>query len=213
MTLSSFVQPFADVLAQMAHLLGGSYGLAIVAIAVIVRLALMPLTLRLAEQGWHRQRRLQALKPTLDALRERHAGDPMTYARAAQALHKRHGIASGLGGGLLVSAVQAPVGMGIYAAIRQSVAAAGSFLWIPRLARPDFLLALAVAALTYAAIVLNPAMPAQMKTLLQMLPVLVTFLMVWHLAAGLGLYWAGSSSVNVLQVALLRRRVGHRTDA
>jgi YidC/Oxa1 family membrane protein insertase len=46
-----------------------------------------------------------------------------------------------------------------------------------------------------------------MKTLLHMLPVLFSFLMVWHLAAGLGLYWAGSSSVNVLQAALLRRRV------
>ena len=79
--------------------------------------------------------------------------------------------------------------------------------WIPRLARPDFLLALAVAALSYAAIVLNPAMPAQMKSLLQMLPMLFSFVMVWHLAAGLGLYWAGSSSANVLQAAFLRRRV------
>ena len=35
----------------------------------------------------------------------------------------------------------------------------------------------------------------------------VSFVMVWHLAAGLGLYWAGSSSVNVLQMAILRRRV------
>ena len=40
--------------------------------------------------------------------------------------------------------------------------------------------------------------------------VLVSFLMVWHLAAGLGLYWAGSSGVNVLQAALLRRRVARR---
>ena len=210
---SSFVHPFAEGLSQLAHALGSSYGLAILAIAVFVRLALLPLTLRLAEQAWLRQRKLQALKPRLDALREQHVKDPMAYARAAQALQKQHGITSGLGGGLLVSAVQAPLGMGIYAAIRQSVAAAGSFLWIPRLARPDFLLALAVAALTYAAITLNPAMPAQMKTALQMLPVLVSFLMVWHLAAGLGLYWAGSSSVNVLQAAILRRRVRRHSNA
>ncbi|MBU6249315.1 MAG: membrane protein insertase YidC [Xanthomonadaceae bacterium] len=208
--MESFVRPFAEALSLLAHLPGSSYGLAVVAIAVAVRLVLLPLTLRLAEQGWHRQQRMQALQPKLDALRERHAKDPMAYARAAKALHRQHGITSGLGGGLLVSAVQAPLGIGIYAAIRRSVAAAGSFLWIPRLARPDFLLALAVAALTWAAIMLNPAMPAQMKTALQMLPVLVTFLMVWHLAAGLGLYWAGSSSVNVLQAALLRRRVARR---
>jgi YidC/Oxa1 family membrane protein insertase len=194
----------------MAHGLGGSYGLAVIALAMIVRLALLPWTLRLAERGWHRQQAMLALKPQLDALRERHGKDALAYARAAQALQKEHGLTGGLGSGLLVSAVQAPLGAGIYAAIRHSLAGAGSFLWIPRLARPDFLLALAVAALSYAALTLNPAMPAQMKTVLQMLPVLVSFLMVWHLAAGLGLYWAGSSSVNVLQAALLRRRVARR---
>lgn len=210
---SSFVHPFAEGISHLAHLLGGSYGLAVIAIAVVVRLALLPLSLQLAEQGWHRQRQVQALKPALDALRERHARDPLAYAHAAQALQKQHGINSGLGGGLLVSAVQAPLAIGIYAAIRQSIAAAGSFLWIPRLARPDLLLALAVAALTWAAIALNPALPAQVKTTLQMLPVLVSFLMVWHLAAGFGLYWAGSSSVNVLQAVLLRRRAYRHVTA
>lgn len=204
---SLFVEGLSHALSLMAHGLGGSFGLAVIALAVIVRLALLPWTLRLAEQGWHQQQTMLALKPRLDALRELHGKDALAYARAAQALHKEHGIAGGLGSGLLVTAVQAPVGAGIYAAIRQGLAGAGSFLWIPRLARPDFLLALTVAALSYAAITLNPAMPAQVKTLLQMLPVLFSFLMVWHLAAGLGLYWAGSSSVNVLQAALLRRRV------
>jgi YidC/Oxa1 family membrane protein insertase len=47
--------------------------------------------------------------------------------------------------------------------------------------------------------------------LLHWLPVVVSFLMVWHLAAGLGLYWAGSSGVSVLQMALLRRRVRGRS--
>ena len=204
---STFVETLAHALSWMAHGLGGNTGLAIIALAMITRLALLPWTLRLAERNWRRQQAMLALQPQLDALRERHGQDALAYARAAQALQQRHGVTGGLGSGLLVGAVQAPLGAGIYAAIRHSLAGAGSFLWIPRLARPDFLLALAVAALSCAAIVLNPAMPAQMKTLLHMLPVLVSFVMVWHLAAGLGLYWAGSSSVNVLQAVLLRRRV------
>lgn len=207
---STFVEALSYTLSWMAHGLGGSYGLAIIALAMIVRLALLPWTLQLAERGWQRQQTMLALKPQLEALREQHGKDALAYARAAQALQKEHGVTGGLGSGLLVSAVQTPLGAGIYAAIRHSLTGAGSFLWIPRLARPDFLLALAVAALSYAALSLNPVMPAQMKTLLQMLPVLFSFLMVWHLAAGLGLYWAGSSSVNVLQAALLRRRVTRR---
>lgn len=209
---SAFVEGLGHALSWMAQGLGGSYGLAVLVLAMMVRLALLPWTLRLAEQSWQRQKVMLALKPRLDALRERFGKDALAYARATQALKKEHGMAGGLGSGLLITAVQAPLGAGIYAAIRQGLAGAGSFLWIPRLARPDFLLALAVATLSYSAISLNPAMPAQMKTLLQMLPVLFSFLMVWHLAAGFGLYWAGSSSVNVLQAAMLRRRVStHRS--
>lgn len=143
---SLFVHQLSALLTVIAHALGGSFGFAVVALAILVRLALLPMTLRVAEQGWHRQAQLQALKPRLDALRARHASDHLAYARAAQALQKEHGVGSGLGGGLLAAVVQAPLGMGVYSAIRQGLAGAGSFLWIPRLARPDVLLALLVAA-------------------------------------------------------------------
>lgn len=208
---STFVQGLVALLTQLAAWLDGSYGLAIIALALLVRLALLPLTLRSAEQGWLRQRQLEALKPRLAKLRERHASDAAAYAKASRALYQEHGITAGYGSGLLAALVQAPLGAGIYAAIRQGVAGAGAFLWIPRLARPDTWLALLVAGLSVAAMLLNPALSEQTRTLLHWLPVLVSFLMVWHLAAGLGLYWVGSSSVGLLQMAMLRQRVRRRS--
>lgn len=207
---STFVQGLAALLTQLAAGLDGSYGLAILVLALLVRLALLPLTLSSAEQGWLRQRQLEALKPRLAKLRERHAGDAAAYAKASRELYQSEGITAGFGSGLLAALVQAPLGAGIYAAIRQGVAGAGAFLWIPRLARPDTWLALLVAGLSLAAMLLNPAMSEQTRTVLHWLPVLVSFLMVWHLAAGLGLYWVGSSSVGLLQMAMLRRRVQRR---
>jgi YidC/Oxa1 family membrane protein insertase len=206
---SMFVEGISALLAQLAQLLDGSFGLAVIALALFVRLMLLPMTLKVAEQGWRRQRQMAALKPNLDRLRERHAKDPAAYASATQSLYREHGVITGLGSSLRVAAVQAPIGAGIYAAIRQGVAGAGAFLWIPKLARPDMWLALIVATLSFAAILLNPAMPEQTRTLLQFLPVLISFVLVWHLAAGLGLYWAGSTSVNLLQTLLLRRRIHH----
>lgn len=204
---SAYVQGLAALLTQLAAWLDGSYGLAIVVLALLVRLALLPLTLKSAERGWLRQQQLAALKPRLARLREQHANDAAAQARATQALYRDHGITAGCGSGLLAALVQAPLGAGIYAAIREGVAGAGSFLWIPRLARPDTWLALLVAGLSLAAMLLNPAMSDQTRTLLHWLPVLVSILMVWHVAAGLGLYWAGSSGVGLLQMAMLRRRV------
>lgn len=204
---SMFVEGISALLAQLAQMLDGSFGLAIIALAMFVRLMLLPMTLKVAEQGWHRQRQMAALKPKLERLRERHAKDPAAYASATQALYLEHGVTAGLGSSLRVAVVQAPIGAGIYAAIRQGVAGAGAFLWIPKLARPDLWLAVIVAALSFAAMLLNPAMPEQTRTLLQLLPVVISFVLVWHLAAGLGLYWAGSTSVNLLQILLLRRRI------
>lgn len=204
---SMFVEGLSALLAQLAQLLDGSFGLAVIAVALFVRLLLLPMTLKVAEQGWHRQRQMAALKPKLDHLRERHIRDPAAYARATQVLYSEHSVTAGLGSSLRVAVVQAPIGAGIYAAILQGVAGAGAFLWIPKLARPDLWLALIVAALSFAAVLLNPAMPEQTRTLLQFLPVLISFVLVWHLAAGLGLYWAGSTSVNLLQTLLLRRRI------
>jgi YidC/Oxa1 family membrane protein insertase len=204
---TSFVEGLSGLLAHLAQWSGGSYGVAVIAMAVAVRLLLLPLTLQAAEQAWRRQHALIRLKPELERLRERYASEPAAYASAMQSLYRQHGITSGLGIGLLMALVQIPLGAGIYAAIRRGVAGGGSFLWISKLARPDLWLAIAVTLLTSVAIMLNPAMPEQVRTALHWLPVLMTFLLTWHLSAGLCLYWAGAGSVGVLQAALLRQRV------
>ncbi len=205
---SDYVHEFSTLLNHLAGWLGGSWGLAIVLLAVAVRLALLPMTWRVAELNWSRQLKLKALQPKLERLRQRHADDPMAYAQAARELHRQHGITTGLGAGLLAALVQAPPGIGVYAAVRQGAAKAGSFLWIPKLASPDLLLALAVTGIAFATMLLNPLLPEQARTLLQWLPVVMTFFVVWHLSAALVLYYAGSSSVGMLQAVLLRRRVG-----
>lgn len=202
-----FVDGIAALLNQLATWMDSSYGLAVIALALAVRLLMLPMTLHAAEQGWLRQRKLAALKPQLERLRERHAKDPAAHAAAMQSLYREHGIASGLGSSVLTALVQAPMSAGVYAAIRQGMASMGSFLWIPKLARPDLWLALLVAAVSMIAMLFNPMLPEQVRTLLHWLPVVISFLMVWHVAAGLGLYWLGSGSVTVLQNLLLRRRV------
>ncbi|MBE1161203.1 membrane protein insertase YidC [Dyella acidiphila] len=204
---SMFVNGLSGLLTQLAQWLDGSYGLAILIMAMVVRLLLLPITLHAAEQAWHRQNALQKLKPELERLRERHAKDPAAYASALQGVYKQHGIGGGLGSGMLAAIVQAPLGAGIYAAVRQGVSGAGSFLWIGKLARPDLWLALLATLLTCVAMWLQPSMSEQARTLLHWLPVALVFLVTWHLSAGLGLYWAGAGTVGVLQSALLRRRI------
>jgi len=64
-----FVDGIVALLNQLATWMDGSYGLAVIALALAVRLAMLPMTLHAAEQGWLRQRKLAALKPQLERLR------------------------------------------------------------------------------------------------------------------------------------------------
>ena len=87
---STFVDGISGLLAQLADWMDGSYGLAVIVLALLVRLAMLPMTLKAAEQGWWRQQQLLALKPKLARLRERHAGDPAAQTALPTSLKKRN---------------------------------------------------------------------------------------------------------------------------
>ena len=97
-----------------------------------------------------------------------------------------------------------PVLVGLFSAVRNAAKAGGRFLWIPNVAKPDWLLAIVVAALTYAAVALG-ARDAESNKMLLLIPPLIAFLALARLAAGVGLYWGVSSLVGLLQAAIIRR--------
>jgi YidC/Oxa1 family membrane protein insertase len=94
----------------------------------------------------------------------------------------------------------------LYSSIRNSLTTSGAFQWIRSLASPDFLLTLVILSLTGFSAYLMPSASGQMRSTLIVLQVVVTFFIVWKLAAGLGLYWASSSLVGMFQTLWLRYR-------
>jgi YidC/Oxa1 family membrane protein insertase len=101
----------------------------------------------------------------------------------------------------------------LYSSIRTSLTSSSAFLWIRSLASPDLLLTLVILALTGVSAYLMPSASGQMRSALIVLQVLVTFFIVWKLAAGLGLYWAASNLVGIFQTLWLRYRVNETTKA
>jgi YidC/Oxa1 family membrane protein insertase len=94
----------------------------------------------------------------------------------------------------------------LYGSIRASLSSSSAFLWIKSLASPDFLLTLVIVALTGVSAYMMPSASEQMRVTLCVIQILVTFMIVWKLAAGLGLYWASSSAVGLVQTLWLRHR-------
>lgn len=184
---------------------GGSVGTGIVAVTLLVRLAMLPLTLRLSRLSAAHQEAMRKLKPELDNLRSRFRGRPDRLAEETQRLFQREGVSPLPLGGCAGMLVQVPIFLGLFTAVRRCAALGGRFLWIRNIAKPDFLLTAAVTALTSATLIVGAHGPDQNKWLMAAVSAIVTFIVLVTMPAGVGLYWGASGLVSLLQSALIRR--------
>lgn len=189
-----------------------SFGSAIIALSIGVRLLLLPLTVRAALRVRAQQARVASIQQEIDALRARHARDARKLADATRALYRQHGISLLPGSALLTAVIQMPLGAGLYQAIRTSAVLHQAFAWVADLARPDgfvaALVALLAAVSALAASLGQPATsPSAMNPayLAAAVSGVTTLWFVYRLSSGVGLYWAASSSVGILQSVLVNR--------
>ena len=205
---AAFVELLRAAIFSAAHVCGGSLGGGILLVSALVRLALLPLTLRLARRAREQQAKLAALQPEIEALQRRYAKDPLSLFRETQALHARHGIKLLTPASLVGMVVQFPVLGGLFAAVRNGLGAKVRFLWIADLARPDGALLLGIAALTALGVSSAPSTPGQTttnQTSLVVFSVLGTVAFLWAASSAVALSVGAGSLVSVLQNWLLSR--------
>ena len=195
--------------AQMTH---GNLAYGIMAITFLARLALLPLTLRLARSAAIQQETMHRLKPELDAAHARFKDDPAGLARETQRILAREGVSMIPAAGCLGIIMQTPVLLALYDAVRQCAAAGGRFLWIRDISKPDAWLAMVVAAVTAGSMAAGPQPdgPAQQRMIMLVMPALFTLIALWQMASGVGLYWGVSSLVGVAQGVIVRRALARR---
>ena len=192
----------ASAMTQFATLFDGNMGWTILALALVVRLALFPLTLHLSRRMMSNQEKIKALQPQVDAIKARLASDPRAMFAAISALYKENGARMFDRSSVLGALVQLPVFGLLYKAI--TTASSGSFLWIRNLASPDTVLTLIVLMLTAVAAYYAPSTAADTAMVMMVVQILVTAFILWKLAAGVGLYWAVSALASVVQNFVLR---------
>ena len=201
MIWSSIVDAVRTLVLLASHLCGHSLGGGILVVSFAVRIALLPLTLRMARRMREHQARIAALSPKLARLRQRHAGDRAALDRATLALYHEHDIGVIPKGSIASFLIQAPIGAALYRAFGSNMGTRVPFLWIADLARPDAGLALACAALAGVAATTEPTVS---RTAIG-INMLITGYLAWRLSASVGLYWVASSSVSAVQSVVLRR--------
>jgi YidC/Oxa1 family membrane protein insertase len=193
------------LLASLSHAFGGSLGYAIIVLSLAIRVALLPLTIRLARRGLRNQEIMQALQPEVEQLRKRFEKKPERFFEELRKLYRKHDCRPFDMPTLVGIFVQLPIFGMLYSSIRSSLSSKSAFLWIKNLGSPDIWLTLVVVSLTGISAYLMPSNSEHRNTLIG-IQMIVTFLFVWKLAAGLGLYWASSSLVGLFQIVWLRYR-------
>lgn len=196
---ANVVWPLVSVIKYFADLLG-TYALGIIAVTIIIRLVILPLTIKQVRSS----KKMQEMQPKLKELQKKYASkDAVTqqkYQQEMMALMKTSGVNPMAG--CLPMVIQMPILIGFYHAISRMNATPafdlGSFLIFP-LADPSITLAVLAGLIQFVVLLTGPAMDnPQMKVMMYIMPVMIIGFGI-ALPAALSLYWVVGNIISVIQ--------------
>ena len=189
-----------------AFLFNGNLGAGILAVTLLARLALMPITIRFARLAAAHQAVMRRIQPELDALKKRHSNDPRRLNEEMQNVFAREGVSPVPLVGCLGALAPAPGLIALYSAARRVAMVGGRFAWIRDIAKPDLGLTVVVAALAAVGSMASTDNSGQNRNLMIVLPTIVTVMALSKMAAGVALYWGMSSVFGVVQGMIVKRQ-------
>jgi YidC/Oxa1 family membrane protein insertase len=204
-----YFSPVAKVLVGIlvffhAHVTFGSWGLAIIAMTICLRVLLLPLSIKPVKTAIAMRR----LKPEMDAVAAKFKDDAQAKNMAMMELYRKHGV-NPLGG-CLPQLVQMPIWFAMYTTLQTAVEMYHEkFLWFTDLSAPDkmFILPLVLGAfmILQQRIVPQQGMdPVQAKMMMWLLPGVFTVMMLF-LPAALGVYMLTNSVLGITQQLVVEK--------
>jgi YidC/Oxa1 family membrane protein insertase len=209
---------FFTAMLTFVHGFVPNYGLAILLLTVVMRVAMAPLMV-----GQMRSmKRMADLAPKVKVAQERFPDDRAKQQEAVMAVYQQAGVSPfSMFGGCLPMVLQLPVFVGFYSALQGSIQLRQQpfYGWISDLSQPESLLALpmldvhvrALPLLLGGAMVLQQRLtptpntdPAQARMMQIVMPLMMT-VMFYRFASGLGLYWLMSTLLGIGQQLLMNR--------
>jgi YidC/Oxa1 family membrane protein insertase len=213
----------------------GNFGLAILAVTVVVKILFFPL----ANKSYASMAKMKAVQPQMQALRERYPDDKMKQQQELMELYKREKI-NPIAGCLPV-VIQIPVFFSLYKVLFVTIEMrhAPFFGWIKDLSAPDptnvfnlfglipldptiipaigpFLhlgaWPLIMGVTMWVQMQLNPAPPdPTQKMIFTWMPLIFTFMLA-SFPAGLVIYWAWNNTLSVAQQAVIMKKNGAKIE-
>ncbi|KMQ51827.1 Inner membrane protein translocase component YidC, long form [Chitinispirillum alkaliphilum] len=218
----SWFPPLAEFVLRVLLFLQGivkDYGIAILILTLLMRLATYPLT----HSSTKSMNRMREVQPKINALRQKYKSNPQKMNTELMALYKAEGI-NPLNPGCLPMFLQMPIFISLFVVLRKAIELRGAgtvlFPWISDLSQPETLISLPFSLPVYgASIALLPILmgvltyfqnkmtikdPNQ-KMMIYIMPIFMLVLFN-NFPAGLVLYWTTSSGLQLLQQFITRSK-------
>jgi len=213
--------PVLNVLIALSHLLSGEFGLAIIALTIVVRLISWPLTKRQLKSS----KALQDMQPKIQELQKKYGKNQQKLQQETMKLYKEAGV-NPLGC-LWPMLVQFPIWIALYQAIiralattpenlldlahrlyswdivNQAIPLNSHFLWLDLGSSGDFILAIIVGGTMWVqqkmtqAPAVDPRQQSTSRMMLLMMPLMFGFITLM-VPSGLALYWAVSNIIGII---------------
>jgi len=202
-----FLQPILNILLVLTNILFSNFGLGVIALTILVRLVLMPLTVMQLRSSKKTTETMNAIKPKLEQLKKKYAKNPQKLNQETMKLYKEAGISpmGCLASPMLLSTViQLPIYVALYRGIIQALAVtpqdflglsqnlyswglatqglpvSGQFLWL-NLASPDpyFVLPILVGVTQWVStkMIAQPTADSQQQSMNSMMQIMMPLMM------------------------------------
>lgn len=185
------------LLLDWIHGFVGNWGVAIILVTVVIKLAFY----KLSATAYRSMANMRRVAPKLTRIKEECGDDRQKLSQAMMELYRKEKINPM--GGCLPILVQMPVFIALYWMLLESVELrhAPFMLWIADLSMKDpyFVLPILMGVSMFLQQMLNPTPPDPMQAkIMKMLPVIFTFFFLFF-PAGLVLYWLVNNILSILQ--------------
>ena len=213
-------QPVINILIMLSHYLADSFGLAIIALTIVVNILMLHFTLKQIRAS----KAMQEIQPKIAELQKKYGKDRQKLAQEQMRMYKESGMNPA--GCLIPMLIQMPIWIALYQSIMLVLAVApegllnlskylypwpvvysmlplgNDFLWL-NLARPDTFLAILVGGTMWLQQKMatptgaDPRQQAQSRMMLWMMPLMFGFLCL-SFPSGLALFWVASSVIRIV---------------
>ena len=183
-----------------------NYGLVVILFAFLIKLLLNPLTVKTFEST----RKMQALAPEINKIKEKYKNDPQKMSRAQMELYKSSG--ANPMGGCLPMLIQMPILVSVFSIFRSKIEFRGApfFGWINDLSVPDTLVELGGFPINILPVLMGSTMfiqqkmmaapnaDANQKTMMYVMNAFFLFLF-YSFPSGLNLYYFVFNLLSIIQ--------------